>query len=279
MLTKTNLRECLNREQPRLFAVKHGWLYLIVAGVCIALLINHQQPYGLHSWHHPHKWLIISCFGLIGSLLYAGFYGLLPRVFTRYFGAANWTLKKQIVTLAVFFVVAGMANWVFALLELSYYRVSVGSLLRMELYTLETGILPVVFLSLLADRRDLYRKNREQKAAMANRPSDEPVIFKLGRHTFDLNNVVYISKCVNSLQFHILEHGKCRTENCTGTMKMLVELLKPYPFMRQTHESFVVNMHHVHSTTGNSNGKKIRFKYIKDIVTVSRGKYYELIAN
>ncbi|MHB9142687.1 MAG: LytTR family DNA-binding domain-containing protein [Paludibacter sp.] len=272
MFAQTKIWERLNRDHPRLFTEKYGWLYLCAAAVFIVLYINHQQPYGLYTWQHPYKWLIISGFGIISTLIYALIYELLPRIFSHYFSKANWTIKKETITLAVFFLIAGTVNWIYALMELSYFRASVSSFFRLLFYTFETGIVPVMFLSSYVRLRNEKRKNRELSEIVDRNIPDlnTTIVFEYNKLTFDLNKVVYINKSVNDLQFHELQQDECVIRTCAGTIKDLLFKLTDYPFMKHCHESFVVNTHYIKSVDGNSNGLEIQFRHCKDTVTVSR---------
>lgn len=268
MFTLDKIRKQLDRPHPRLLTQKYGWLYLTAVVVFIACILNHLQPFGLDDWHHPLKWIILSCFGLIFVVVYVFIQWLLPRFFPHFFIRESWTIRMEATALCIIFLVDSAANWAFALAEISYMHASAGSFLRFHSYTLELGILPMIAFLLLAWYWDTgrYLPDFYQKET----PPPSEIIFTFNRLVFDLNKVLYISKFVNNLQFHVFQEGQCMIQECPGTIKRLLPELKDYPQLQQTHESFVVNTDWVKDLRGNSNSMNIRFKECPDIISVSR---------
>lgn len=268
MFTLDKIRKYLDRPHPRLLAQKYGWLYLAAVAIFIACIVNHLQPYGLDDWHHPLKWIILSCFGLIFVVIYIFIHWLLPLIFPHFFTLENWTIRKEAMALCLIFFVDSAANWGFALAEISYSHASAASFLRFHFYTMELGILPMVAFSLLAWYSDISRYIPDFSRNRALPPAE--ILFTFNRLVFDLNKVLYISKFVNSLQFHVFQEGQCMIRECPGTIKQLLLELKDYPQLQQTHESFVVNIDWVKNLQGNSNSMNIGLKDCPDIISVSR---------
>lgn len=282
LVAHTKIREYLDREHPHLLTEKYGWLYLTAAALFIALSINHQQPHGLHDWHHPYKWSILSGFGLIPMTVFVAIYELLPRIFPHRFAKTNWTCQKEITAQAVFFISAATVNWGFAIMEIPYFRASVSSFFHFQFYSLEYGIPPITSISLLMG---IKHTNRISKQAREDRTyllqqaptsSLTEIPFSYSKLHFDLNNVVYINKYVNSLQFHLSHEDGCEVVECIGTIKDMLLQLEEYPQLPQTHQTFLVNTHWIKGLKGNSNAMEITLKNCPDKVQVSR-KFVERV--
>lgn len=282
MVNPTKIRENLDREHTRLFAEKYGWLYLAVIAFFIALIINHQQPHGLYTWHCPYKWIIVSGFGIIPVLVYAFIFELLPLTFSNYFAKKSWTIRKELTALLILFFTAGMANWLYALLALPYFRASIGSFLRIELYTFEIGVLPILVRFLITNVRmekrireglenELSRINQQTSKATA-----ENVSFKYGSLHFDLNKFIFATKSGNNLHIYVESQGECKQLKCVGSIKDFLSKLTDHRHIVQTHQSFLVNVYYIKDWKGNSNGMSISLKNCPHKAEVAR-QYVERI--
>lgn len=276
MVSRTKIREYLDCEHPRLLSGKYGWLYLTATAIYIALSVNHQQPHGLHDWQHAYKWSILSCFGFIPMGVYVILHELLPPIFPQHFAKTNWIIRKEISMLTIFFIVAGGINWEFAILEIPYYRATVSSFFHFQAYTFDYGVPSFLAIFLIARRKQANKERKEAGELLASLLQQVPPPLRpalpcsYNKLNLDLNNVIYINKYVNSLQFHVYKEDGCEIMECIGTIKDLMLKLKEYPQLLQTHQSFVVNTDWVKGLTGNSNGMEITLKNCPDIVQVSR---------
>ena len=284
MVAHTNIRKYLDREHPHLFTEKYGCLYLAAAALFVALSINHQQPHGLQHWHHPHKWSILSCFGLIPLAVFVLVYELLPRLFPQHFAKHRWTRANELSSQVIFFVTAASLNWGFAIAEIPYFRASTGSFFHFQLYSLEYGYPPICSISLLVSIRHSIRTGKYRSfypvAAQPQTTHPTPIAlpFSYNKLQLDLNKVLYISKYVNNLQFHVLHDNGCEVLECNGTIKDLMQHVRDYPQLIQTHQTFVVNILRVKRLKGNSNAMEITFVNCPDKVQVSRS-YVERVKN
>lgn len=157
-----------------------------------------------------------------------------------------------------------------------------NSFFHFQFYFLEYDAPPIISISLLIRLKHTNRRNKpiqENKTylperAQSSSPVEIPVSYN--KLHFDLNNVIYINKYVNSLQFHVFRDGNCEVLECLGTIKDLRLQLKEYPQLIQTHQTFVVNTRWVRGLKGNSNAMEISLKNCPDKVQVSR-KFVEQI--
>lgn len=282
MVAHTKIRECLDREHPHLLTEKYGWLYITAATFLIAVCIIHQEPYRLSDWEYEHKWCILVWFGVIPLVLYFGVFQLLPCLFSRSFAKCNWRLLNEISAYAIFLLLSGAFNWLWAVHKLPYFYASTTSLLRLELYTLEWGIMPIVsIISITAARQARSTETwvREEiiifdYAETISPPCEK--IMEYNRLKVEQSTIMYINKHVNSLQFHVHGEGGGEVLECLGTIKDLLPQLDDYPQLLQTHQSFIVNTHWVTNLTGNSNAMVISFANCPDKVQVSR-KFVERV--
>lgn len=282
MVDPTKIREHLDREHPRLFTEKYGWLYLAVIAFFIALIINHQQPYGLYTWHDRHKWIIISGFGIVPVLVYGFIFELLPHIFSHYFAKNSWTQRKELIALLIFFFTAGMVNWLFALLALPYFHASAGSFFRIELYTLEAGIFPVLLLfsiTIIKQEKQIRQGlegEMNQISLQPPTPLAEEIMLRYNNLHFELNKLIYATKSGNYLHIYVEKEGEYKQLKCVGSIKDLLLELTDHRHIVQTHQSFLVNVYYIKDWKGNSNGMNISLKNCPHKITVSR-QYVECI--
>jgi len=215
-------------------------------------------------------------------VLYFVIFQLLPRIFSRRFAKHNWRLRNEISALIVFFLLSGAFNWGLAVLKLPYVQASIASFVQVELYTVELGIIPMLFVGAVAAAKQARRAEkqaREEILVIDYQESTAPpceTILEYNRLKVELNAIMYINKHVNSLQFHIVGEGGCKVLECLGTIKDLLPQLNEYPQLLQTHQSFIVNSRWVTNLTGNSNAMVISFANCPDKVQVSR-KFVERV--
>jgi len=276
LVAHTKIREYLDREHPHLLTEKYGWLYITAVSIFIVVSLIHQQPYRLSDWECEHKWCILVGFGVIPLVLYFAIFKLLPRIFSRRFATSNWRLLNEISALVVFFLLTGVFNWAWAVLKLPYFQTSKASLLLVELYTFEWGIIPILCIVAIGMASQAIRAETWVREEIIIYNYEEPIslpcetILEYNRLKVELNTIIYINKHVNSLQFHIVGEGGCDVLECLGTIKDLLPHLNDYPQLLQTHQSFVVNSRWVTNLTGNSNAMVISFANCPDKVQVSR---------
>jgi DNA-binding LytR/AlgR family response regulator len=116
-----SIREKINNyldEPYTLFLLTtKGMMLLIFAVPIFGVLINLLQPFGIHAWHAPHKWMVLAGYGI----LYAGMYILIYRLgstfFPTHYTAESWTVRKELCVLALYFPLTIVSGCIFTVVS------------------------------------------------------------------------------------------------------------------------------------------------------------------
>lgn len=268
-------KKILSRPYPLLFAEKYGWAYILALGIIIALLINLQQPFGLYSWDHPYKWLILSGFGWINAAASIVILLILTKLFSVFFDTDNWTVGKEAALIIFLFIMSGIINWAHAVVTISNFCASWSSLLRMQFYTSTFGCLPVTALSLFAQTLNLKRKKlAEEEVTESQRTVPEmpgvPVMITINEVHCNLHSILFLKSEGNYVEVHICANGKKEMKLCRKTLKEYEIMLEPHSQFVRCKKSYIVNMNKVTTYKGNSEGMTLKLENCADKVEVSR---------
>jgi DNA-binding LytR/AlgR family response regulator len=265
----------LSRPYPMLFAERHGWAYICATGLIIALLINLEQPFGLHTLEHPYKWLILSGFGFINAAACIVVLLILSKSFPPFFSADNWTVGKEAGIVVFLFIVAGIINWTHAVVTISHFKASWSSFFLMEFYTFIFACLPVTALALFIQNRYLKRKKAEEyfPNALPLPPTDEllvPVVITINEFRFNIHTILYLKAEGNYVGVHFYADSRKESKLCRITLKKFEKILNLYPQFIRCKKSYIVNMHKVTDCKGNAERMILKLENCPEKVEVSR---------
>ena len=268
-------KKILSHPYPLLFAEKHGWAFILAIGTVIALLINLQQPFGLHTWEHPYKWLILSGFGWINAAVSIVILLILTNLFPTFFGADNWTVGKETCLIIFLFIVSGIINWTHAVVTISHFSVSWDSFFRMQFYTLIFGCLPVTALTLLVQNLHLKRnKPAIEEITEVYRPLPAiplvPEMILINEMPCNIHSILYLKSEGNYVEVHICAESRKEMKLCRKTLKEYEIMLEPHSQFVRCKKSYIVNMHKVIDCKGCSKGMTLKLENCADKVEVSR---------
>ena len=91
------------------------------------------------------------------------------------------------------------------------------------------------------------------------------------------NNIIYIEVVANYVCIHYYEESEIRTRQIRTTLKQLHKSLDGFPFLVQTHRSYIVNIHHILSIERESStGQFINMEGGKQRIPISRTNYEKI---
>jgi len=275
------IQHYLHRRFPLLRTDHQSWRYIACIGLLIAILMNFEQPFGLYAWEHPHKWLVLSGFGVIYALV-TGFYYLFFQVlFPRLLHASTWTVGKEILISLIIFVSAGVVNWGYALATISLTTLSLTSYARVQLKTFVFGFLPALLLASLIEVRYL-RRSRPSTDLSHDRfdqwhiPARAVDPIRLNGFQFEAHELLYIASDQNYVFIYYTRNGKNDRKHCRITLKAIEAMLKQHPTILRCHRSFIINTSKVIKSHGNSENLTVALKGCNDKIPVSRNYFHRL---
>lgn len=272
----------LSKPYPSLLIQKDRWLYISVVTIVLALLINLEQPFGLHGWEHPYKWLILSGFGCTYAFAKSLYLILSLKIFPNAFNISNWTIGKEILSIIFTLIVIGVLNWIHALATIADFTVSWSSFLQMQRCTLIFGILPALTFALFVQIRNL-KSNKLITDKLCdhvnNQHTDEnEIIVHINGKPFSVLDILYINAKQNYVEIHFMCNGNKQKYFCRTTIKLLETKLESFPQIKRCHKSYMVNIDKIVSWKGNSGNIKLQIEHCTEKIQVSRN-YVPLLKN
>ena len=192
----------------------------------------------------------------------------------------NWNVRKEILLLAFFLLLTGVAQ--FLIRDIIYNNPNNWSwryFIEEIRNTFLIGILFAIILISLNFNR-LNNKNRNTANALdlshnliKSTPSNSIVFIETQTKSDDfelnLDNFVFAKADGNYVQIYTNKEGINKLLKRI-TLKELESVLKPFSNIIKTHRSYLVNLNHLNSVTGNAQGYELKLDNCNKKIPVSR---------
>ena len=250
---------------------KSKFLSMLLSGLFVFLFLFLFKPFGIESAGWAEGLLVCLGYGLITAFVLLVFkFAVEPACHRR-----NWVLWKEILWDILIAVVIGIFNFFYSVIVF-LQRISLAYFLYFIWTTILVGVILVsVHLILYFNR--MYR----EALIAADLPTEPPVwepevILTAGsvNNCFRINprNIVYICANDNYITVVWLCNGQQQKTTLRGTLKAVEkELAKNNRFVR-CHKSYMVNLDHADSLSGNSQNLRIKVRNSSADIPVSRMK-------
>lgn len=255
--------------------------------LAVTFILGVFRPFGIATLRTPEV-LLILLLAALGTLsgLFVTLY-LFPRLFKRYY--ADWTVGKNIVSLALTIFFVGLGNGLVPLLYRLAVTGEIPSHWELQLLYLFRAVLLVspfpVVVTVLMEQNQSLRKHLEEVQEMnrnlykhtpspATRETATPLISLTGttKETVGIRpeELLYLEACGNYVQVNYFREGTVCRKMLRATLKQMEEALQPYPGLLRCHRAFLVNTERVREAKGNSQGYRLGFAETPVEIPVSR---------
>jgi len=249
----------------------------IAWGVVIFLLLYLLQPFGF-SLYEGNKLLVASMFGVITfacCLVYA--FGIFRPMQKR---REKWKIWHIGVATLGLILLNGIANWLY----FSYVfqsPVTISFFLRFLYWAFIFGcIITAISLYTSYNRylkgqiEVLRHDNTEDLQGISVTIQDQNV--RGCDLSFSLNALLYVEARKNNVMVCYADGEKLAYREVHTTLSTVIDSLGGYGNIFRCHRSFLVNLNHVTSAQGNSNGYKLTLKGCAETIPVSRSYVAQL---
>lgn len=265
-------------SQPYPFYYKGRTLWNL-AGILfvMTLLFSYLfQPFVVYTPEHKMDYFWISVIHACTPVLIIALFSLLSISARR---EEKWNVGKEILLVLIFLFLVGIVQ--FLIRDLIYDNPNNWSLryLFEEIRnTLFIGSLFVVILVSLNYNRLNIRNSRNASTVhlSADRSARDNGItayieteVKSDDFILKLDDFLFARADGNYVEFYLRNGGTGKLVKRI-TIKELESTLKPFPNIIRTHRSYLVNLHHISSVTGNAQGYKLKLDSYIGMVPVSR---------
>lgn len=246
---------------------------ILVISILISLVIYIYQPFGF-SQYEKNKLLGALPFGIatFGSLFFCN-YILKGKILKH--RIARWTILHEAAYILTVFLVLAFCNtliFLFFFEDIYAFRhsglaIRLGILLRVLLVTVAVGVFPVAAVITIryhrALRHHLDSIIRSDQQLQETNPAQE-LVFPSSNITetplrISLHDFLFLEVVKNHVHVYHYADGQITSTVIRNTLTAIQETVEA-PTLFRCHRSFLVNLSHIKTANGNSNGYKIILK-------------------
>jgi len=282
----------LNYLQQRYPVVNNRWKIILPISLFICLFMVIFQPFGLTDYAGSDKYVILAGYGLITFLVLLFDLFLIPALLPAFFKEENWTVWKELLFLLWILFTIGLGN-LFYTSFFFHLRLSLTSIVTIQLFTLAIGIIPITTLTIVK-QNFLHRKHRlnaDQLSSTLSRRKPAEETFPQVRFTSDngkdeitlaISDLLVIDAEGNYITVYYLHEGNPISVLLRNTLSYAETVISSFPVILKCHRSYLVNLDRITKVSGNSQGYRLVVDGVPDEIPVSRshaGRLKELLSN
>lgn len=238
------------------------------------------QPFGMSAIENiKTKYIIFLGFGGI-TFFTASFLGVVPRlIFKQAYSPINWSTGKEIVHVGFNFLLVGGLNFWFAVWVFGF-ETNFITFLSFEGITLLVGGIPFSIMVLLRHNRLLQQNessavglNQQLNLPHETQPDQTITIesdLKEESLTLAISNFLVAISSDNYVEIFHTSDEEVQKTVLRMPLKKLEAQLMPFENLVRCHRSYLVNLEHVSSFSGNAQGLKLTLKKMGEPISVSR---------
>ncbi|WP_378187323.1 LytR/AlgR family response regulator transcription factor [Aquimarina sp. W85] len=265
---KKNISNFLSQAYPFYYHGKELWIVTCLLFVMTLLFGYLFEPFEVYIPEHKMEYfwitLIHSCTPVFMVFLF-----LSLKIFPS--RKENWTIKKEILLIALFLLFVGIAQ--FLIRDIIYDNPNNWSLRYFYEEIRNTFLVGVLFAFILVPIN--YHRLTIKNSRNANAFNTSKTISIISNKTpsyineldVDSQNILYAKAEGNYIEL-FLNDGSSTLKRLT--MKRLENILDSYSNFIKTHRSYIVNINQIDSVTGNAQGYKLQLRNCSNTIPVSR---------
>ncbi len=272
------MNKYLNKPFPFIESKNHRMLASFLFSLFIFIFISTFQPFGISNIQHHKSLYLLGYFGITFFVLITSYF-IGPTIFKTFFNFDNWTIKKNIIFIAIQFLIIIGLNWV--------YNSTIGtefteqhSLLNFIFITVSVGIFPTLFLIYFIEK-NLTRKNESIATNFTNsiqhksNKSKNTIVKILSKNSdetiiIDLKQLICVKSEGNYLNVFFLIETEIKSKLIRNSVSNIEEQLIAFEKVKRCHRSYIVNLEKVKEMTGNARNLNLHIPDLGFSIPVSR---------
>ena len=271
-------------------ANSNRWATVAVASGVVFFVLFCLAPFGLHAVSFWRRMALSGGFAVVTALSVSLTAFGFPILFKRFYDVERWTEGRNLLHYAVTLAVVAVGNYAFSVYVFGLpTEVWLKYLLVCVLMTALVGIIPMFIVYFFVRSRSLRRHLEEarqmnflltQRLEVRNdAASDEIILAADTREPMRVgpNDIVYLESWGNYVKLNYLKGGELKRRLLRATLSQTVTALGDCPSITRCHRAFVVNLDHICSVEGNSQGLRLRLTLVAEQVPVSRSYIKEVL--
>ncbi|WP_158799015.1 LytTR family DNA-binding domain-containing protein [Pedobacter sp. L105] len=225
--------------------------------------------------------MICSLHALLPALIVFGYISILGHIREK-LQISDWTLKKELLNVALIFLMIGLAS--FLLRGLIYTNPDNISWYYLFIEMRNAYLAGIIFCIYLVAAQVYFKANVNEKTAHkvidppAERVKEESksssVFIKahvrIDDFRLQVDDLLFARAEGNYVIIYIFKDGRLQNELKRISLKHLETQVAAYPYLLRCHRAYLLNIKRVAKLAGNSQGYSISFEETEDKVPVSR---------
>lgn len=225
--------------------------------------------------------MICSLHALLPALIVFGYMSILGHIRAT-LQISDWTLKKELLNVALVFLIIGFAS--FFLRGLIYTNPDNVSWYYLWIELRNAYLAGIVFCIYLVAAQVYFKTNVNEKTAYKiialpaepeNEESNSPSIFikahvRIDDFQLQVDDLLFARAEGNYVVIYIFKDGRLQNDLKRISLKQLETQVAAYPYLLRCHRAYLLNIKRVAKLAGNSQGYSISFEETEDKVPVSR---------
>lgn len=260
----------LSKQIPYTYSFRKQFLIATILGLILAFILIFLRPFDTDGFESNHKYLILSAFGILFSILYM----INAKIENLWYNRENkkWKIKHEIVSFLSLLFVSGIIihfyNQVF-LNDFFNYEYKEYEYIKHGLWFFRRFIIPVMLILLPFY---IYLRNKFGDLIASESLSEIKFtgINKGENILIPKEALLFIKASENYVEIF---HTKNKTIHHTTFRNTLTAMNKQAPFLYQCHRSYLVNISKIKVVKGNSQNAKIEFHHDNLDIPLSKSHY------
>lgn len=270
----------LKKPYPFYDSLGQRWRLVITISLFIGIFCVVFRPFGLDNLPGIQKYFVAFGFGLVTFIVEFINMILLPYWFPLILSEKKWTVVKEIIWVCWMLATIASANYFYALY---FYPISGGWIFFANtlIYTCVIGLIPaigVIFFKQVYTYKKVIREVGLMNDSLGTHPkvngSGKIILESEGAKDqleIDSNAILCIESSGNYVEV-FYEDQSLKRKVLRNKISTIQEQLADQKSLVRCHRTYIVNIDFVESISGNSQGYKLKIKYLDISIPVSRSK-------
>ncbi|UNZ00312.1 LytTR family transcriptional regulator [Zhouia spongiae] len=278
----------ITRPYPYLFSLKRNLFVAIFIAALIYFMnwLAIDGDYVSNNFVYPKvEVCMLAGFTTFFSILFIT--ELIPYLFFNPEIKERWTVGKEFLLIISLLLVIAVANNLMSFfISKNQNAFDMLRFLNVLLYVIILGIIPTILIVWLnytvilkqnLKEVSLYNEQLRNKIELETSATGARVNIQTNNKTevleLDIDAFLFAKADGNYVDIYTIAGDEVISRPYRLRLQKLEEALEAYPFIINTHRSYIVNLRSIYSTSGNARNYRISFKGIAEEVPVSRNKF------
>lgn len=243
--------------------------------VIIFIVLLFFKPFGFINYE-GNKLLAASGFSFVCLVnLLVSNYFIKPQLSKLY--SAKWSVLKEIIYTLITILIISVSNFYYYIRIIDKIDLNIYIFLYFLLITILIGAFPISMFVLIKHnyilKNKLYQIVGDENQIEGK---EDIVLFFSSLNKSDeafsvpIKDFLFLEVIKNNIYIYYIDGETVNTRIIRNTLVSVMEDLSNYDKIFRCHRSYVINLNNVTSSSGNSNGYRVKFKKYDHQISISR---------